>query len=131
MQVFIPTQTKLSVPLHTGTYNVSTRRSYVNRRTNRKTYLKQPGVILKTPNLLVREVTRSAASVAPLTKNTALVTTSGLNLVFISAEVTPWSKTGGLGDVIGGLPIELSRMGHKVMTVAPRSFFNFNNKNLN
>jgi len=49
-----------------------------------------------------------------------LCTTAGLNLVFISAEVTPWSKTGGLGDVVGGLPIELSKLGHKVMTIAPR-----------
>ncbi|GMH43688.1 hypothetical protein BSKO_11610 [Bryopsis sp. KO-2023] len=50
----------------------------------------------------------------------ALTSTSGLNLVFVSAEVTPWSKTGGLGDVIGGLPIELAKKGHKVMTIAPR-----------
>ncbi|PNX62916.1 granule-bound glycogen (starch) synthase, partial [Trifolium pratense] len=28
----------------------------------------------------------------------------GMNLVFIGAEVGPWSKTGGLGDVLGGLP---------------------------
>lgn len=28
----------------------------------------------------------------------------GMNLVFLSAEVGPWSKTGGLGDVLGGLP---------------------------
>eukprot|EP00891_Asterochloris_glomerata_P004602 jgi/Astpho2/4602/e_gw1.00067.54.1_t len=43
-----------------------------------------------------------------------------LKIVFVSAEVGPWSKTGGLGDVVGGLPIELARRGHKVMTVAPR-----------
>lgn len=48
------------------------------------------------------------------------VTTAGLNLVFVSAEVTPWSKTGGLGDVVSGLPIELAKLGHKVMTIAPR-----------
>lgn len=28
----------------------------------------------------------------------------GMNVVFVSSEVAPWSKTGGLGDVIGGLP---------------------------
>ena len=54
-------------------------------------------------------------------RRSALATTAGLNLVFISAEVTPWSKTGGLGDVVSGLPIELSKLGHKVMTIAPRS----------
>ena len=29
---------------------------------------------------------------------------TGMNLVFVGAEVGPWSKTGGLGDVLGGLP---------------------------
>jgi hypothetical protein len=48
--------------------------------------------------------------------------TQALNIVFVSAEVAPWSKTGGLGDVVGGLPIELAKRGHKVMTVAPRYY---------
>jgi len=43
-----------------------------------------------------------------------------LPVCFISTEVSPWSKTGGLGDVVGGLPIEMVKRGHKVMTVAPR-----------
>ena len=43
-----------------------------------------------------------------------------LNIVFVSAEVGPWSKTGGLGDVVGGLPIALAQRGHTVMTIAPR-----------
>jgi Starch synthase catalytic domain len=28
----------------------------------------------------------------------------GMQIVFVSAEMAPWSKTGGLGDVLGGLP---------------------------
>lgn len=43
-----------------------------------------------------------------------------LKIVFVSAEVAPWSKTGGLGDVAGGLPIALADRGHQVLTVAPR-----------
>ncbi|EIE21159.1 granule-bound starch synthase [Coccomyxa subellipsoidea C-169] len=46
--------------------------------------------------------------------------TRALNIVFVSAEVAPWSKTGGLGDVVGGLPIELAKRGHKVLSIAPR-----------
>ena len=30
--------------------------------------------------------------------------TAGMNVVFVGAEMAPWSKTGGLGDVLGGLP---------------------------
>lgn len=45
---------------------------------------------------------------------------TGMNLVFVSAEVGPWSKTGGLGDVLGGLPPALAARGHRVMTVSPR-----------
>eukprot|EP00897_Mesotaenium_endlicherianum_P006336 jgi/Mesen1/5730/ME000029S05040 len=44
----------------------------------------------------------------------------GMKLVFVSTEVAPWSKTGGLGDVLGGLPPALAALGHRVMTVAPR-----------
>lgn len=40
--------------------------------------------------------------------------------VFVSAEVAPWSKTGGLGDVVGGLPIALAQRGHRVFSIAPR-----------
>jgi hypothetical protein len=29
---------------------------------------------------------------------------AGMNIVFVGAEMAPWSKTGGLGDVLGGLP---------------------------
>nr|BAI44033.1 granule-bound starch synthase I [Amaranthus cruentus]BAJ09326.1 granule bound starch synthase I [Amaranthus caudatus]BAJ09327.1 granule bound starch synthase I [Amaranthus cruentus]BAJ09328.1 granule bound starch synthase I [Amaranthus hypochondriacus] len=45
---------------------------------------------------------------------------SGMNVVFVGAEVAPWSKTGGLGDVLGGLPPALAARGHRVMTVSPR-----------
>eukprot|EP00403_Amphidinium_massartii_P029411 CAMPEP_0178398062 /NCGR_PEP_ID=MMETSP0689_2-20121128/14581_1 /TAXON_ID=160604 /ORGANISM="Amphidinium massartii, Strain CS-259" /LENGTH=733 /DNA_ID=CAMNT_0020018817 /DNA_START=149 /DNA_END=2353 /DNA_ORIENTATION=- len=41
-------------------------------------------------------------------------------IVFISAEVAPWSKTGGLGEAMDGLPIALAALGHRVMTITPR-----------
>ncbi|KAI3681912.1 hypothetical protein L6452_36719 [Arctium lappa] len=49
-----------------------------------------------------------------------LVIMCGMNLVFVGAEVGPWSKTGGLGDVLGGLPPAMAANGHRVMTVSPR-----------
>ncbi|KAJ0054041.1 hypothetical protein Pint_00667 [Pistacia integerrima] len=49
-----------------------------------------------------------------------IVCGSGMNLVFLGTEVAPWSKTGGLGDVHGGLPPAMAAFGHRVMTIAPR-----------
>ncbi|GLT64640.1 hypothetical protein SLA2020_371200 [Shorea laevis] len=45
---------------------------------------------------------------------------TGMNLIFVAAEVSPWSKTGGLGDVLGGLPPAMAARGHRVMTISPR-----------
>lgn len=50
----------------------------------------------------------------------AIVCRSGMNLVFVGCEVGPWSKTGGLGDVLGGLPPAMAARGHRVMSVSPR-----------
>ncbi|KAG4130976.1 hypothetical protein ERO13_D09G179600v2 [Gossypium hirsutum] len=42
------------------------------------------------------------------------------NIVFVTAEAAPYSKTGGLGDVCGSLPGVLAGCGHRVMVVSPR-----------
>ncbi|GMH34036.1 hypothetical protein BSKO_01870 [Bryopsis sp. KO-2023] len=42
------------------------------------------------------------------------------NIVFVSSEAAPWSKTGGLGDVCGSLPQALAARGHRVMVVIPK-----------
>lgn len=49
-----------------------------------------------------------------------IVCEKGMSVIFIGAEVGPWSKTGGLGDVLGGLPPALAARGHRVMTICPR-----------
>ncbi len=40
-------------------------------------------------------------------------------IVFIASEMVPYCKTGGLADVIGALPQELARKGHKVTAIIP------------
>ncbi|KAK7350982.1 hypothetical protein VNO77_10089 [Canavalia gladiata] len=42
------------------------------------------------------------------------------NIVFVTAEAAPYSKTGGLADVCGSLPIALAARGHRVMVISPR-----------
>ncbi|KAG2449804.1 hypothetical protein HYH02_005327 [Chlamydomonas schloesseri] len=79
--------------------------------------------VKKTANQLLRELARGT-SARKTTSRSAVTGATGatcaLDIVFVAAEVAPWSKTGGLGDVTGGLPIELVKRGHRVMTIAPR-----------
>ncbi|GIL71724.1 hypothetical protein Vretimale_841 [Volvox reticuliferus] len=79
--------------------------------------------VKKTANQLLRELARGGSSARKTARSAvtgATGATAALDIVFVAAEVAPWSKTGGLGDVTGGLPIELVKRGHRVMTIAPR-----------
>jgi hypothetical protein len=49
-----------------------------------------------------------------------LKSTALQRIVVVAAEAAPYSKTGGLGDVVGSLPISLADRGHHVMVVTPR-----------
>ena len=42
-----------------------------------------------------------------------------MRVLFVSAEVHPYSKTGGLADVAGALPRALASLGHEVLVVTP------------
>lgn len=42
-----------------------------------------------------------------------------LRIVHIASEVSPFSKTGGLGDVTRSLPKSLKRLGHDVIIITP------------
>jgi len=41
-------------------------------------------------------------------------------IVFVTSEVAPFSKTGGLGEAMNGLPTALAALGHRCMVVTPR-----------
>ncbi|KAI3432810.1 hypothetical protein D9Q98_010393 [Chlorella vulgaris] len=43
-----------------------------------------------------------------------------LKVVFVAAECSPWSKVGGLADVLAALPPALAARGHEVMTIVPQ-----------
>ena len=42
-----------------------------------------------------------------------------MDILFSTSEAVPFCKTGGLGDVCGSLPVELSRQGHQITLVIP------------
>ena len=42
-----------------------------------------------------------------------------MNILFVSSEVVPFAKTGGLADVIGALPGVLSKRGHACSVILP------------
>jgi starch synthase len=42
-----------------------------------------------------------------------------MRILFLSGEVAPYSKTGGLGDVAGALPQAMAALGHEVRVVTP------------
>lgn len=45
---------------------------------------------------------------------------AAMDLVFVTSECEPYSKSGGLADVMGSLPEALAARGHRVMVVTPR-----------
>jgi starch synthase len=42
-----------------------------------------------------------------------------MNIAFVCSEVAPFSKTGGLADVAGALPVALAHLGHNVKVYTP------------
>ena len=51
--------------------------------------------------------------------NRLLTARRDVNILIASSEAVPFSKTGGLADVSGALPVELARRGHQVALFTP------------
>ena len=43
-----------------------------------------------------------------------------VSILMVGSEALPFSKTGGLADVLGALPLALGRLGHRVTLVTPK-----------
>src|SRR5258707_15028404 len=43
-----------------------------------------------------------------------------MHVAFVASECVPFSKTGGLADVVGALPKALAALGHQVSVYVPR-----------
>nr|QYS25847.1 granule-bound starch synthase [Fritillaria thunbergii] len=72
-------------------------------------------------SLQMRAATRSTPRQCERSVNGGAISCStGMNLVYVGTETGPHSKTGGLGDVLGGLPPAMAARGHRVMVVTPR-----------
>src|SRR3954463_3715600 len=46
--------------------------------------------------------------------------TMALSILMVGSEALPFSKTGGLADVLGALPLALARLGHRVTLIVPK-----------
>ena len=42
-----------------------------------------------------------------------------MKILMATSEAVPFAKTGGMADVCGALPIELSKLGHSVALIMP------------
>src|SRR3970040_236058 len=46
-----------------------------------------------------------------------------INILFVSSEVDPFAKTGGLADVSSSLPKAIKELGHEIRIMMPRYRF--------
>ena len=100
---------------------VPTELTFSSSTANSTTYTTQPVTGTYTPQPVpgVKDEPVDALP-PPVPVEPPLAGENVMNMVFVGAECAPWSKTGGLGDVMGALPKAMARRGHRVMVVVPR-----------
>eukprot|EP00928_Gymnodinium_smaydae_P047758 TRINITY_DN318_c0_g1_i10.p1 TRINITY_DN318_c0_g1~~TRINITY_DN318_c0_g1_i10.p1 ORF type:complete len:901 (-),score=232.80 TRINITY_DN318_c0_g1_i10:591-3242(-) len=67
-----------------------------------------------------RAVASGAASPIKVANKPKVSIGKKYQIVFVAGEAAPYSKTGGLGEAMDGLPIALAALGHRVMVISPR-----------
>lgn len=93
--------------LHQGRIDCPKQYAYVNKGTNGLRSFNCVDMLqLKNqkPFNIVPSSNRGTMTKTYAVSKPVMCVSVGMSLVFVSAEVAPWSKTGGLGDVLGGLP---------------------------
>jgi len=88
--------------------------------------LAQPGQASDVPKVgppavaVGRAVTAGALQAVSAGKKPTTPIEKRYQIVFVTSEVAPYSKTGGLGEAMDGLPIALAALGHRCMVISPR-----------
>merc|ERR1719215_880344 len=67
-----------------------------------------------------RAVASGAAQPIPAGSKPKVPIAKKYQIAFVTGEVAPFSKTGGLGEAMDGLPVALAALGHRVMVISPR-----------
>ncbi|CAK0866518.1 unnamed protein product [Prorocentrum cordatum] len=67
-----------------------------------------------------RALAAGASGVNTSGKKPSVPVSKKYQIVFVTSEVAPFSKTGGLGEAMDGLPTALAALGHRCMVISPR-----------
>lgn len=67
-----------------------------------------------------RALAAGAVGVSTSGKKPTVPIAKKYQIVFVTSEVAPFSKTGGLGEAMDGLPAALAALGHRCMVISPR-----------